>query len=886
MKNTLYCLPCGQSMREDFLAEHAARRYAYGDALFITPMGRRRRDWDIPAESGDFADFAAGFLRLNKRPVRLLTDMARRLLVRGLLQRLEAAGELNFFAGFAESDALAAALLSFMDEIACAGIEPDDFAGAARIFSLDGKIRAKDREVFIIYKAYETTVGDGAYDRPRLLQAAGRLLDGDGAAFPWRKVYIEGFYAFNALEMDIVRRLSRRCETAVALPWEEGREAVYGAAKTAYEDLMGLNFELCLVNKPEKKDRELSAFCRSLFSRRYGQAPPGGAVKVRKYANRRQEMQEAVADIKRQVEQGAPPGDILLATRNLSLYPGLRREFFLAGLPVSLPETVRLSAQPAARFAGAFLQVGAGEAKEGLKKLFSSYILKEYWRLDVEKIGRLLEENYLTELAAAKKLILDAFLCDGRQYALLEKLFAHCAGLPRTAGSKVFAQSLSDFLTCFFSPVRLGELYKNGFLSFAQLKLLASGEDETLKAITQLADDLKAAGGEEQPIPVGEYRRLFLRGLKDLTLVLLPGDDAGVRVADNCRELGNACRHVYIIGLKEKEFPALAPENWLYDDAERIRLAQLGFLPSLDSAAREEKFFFFNCVKRARQGLWLSASIADGAIISTYLEEALRALPGLAPEERPARAVLPAPGLIANEEVLASLLAGQKTASPPARTWLGGYLGEDFAARLAGELPRRAGAYAGDAAAVKESISALFALTFNASLLENYALCPFKFLLEDVWRPRAWRPAGDGLPAALKGGLYHACLKKFLQKHTGRRLAADALSRLAGELSADFSDLLQEYAAKGLLPQTWLTGRECSDMEKELSGWLAAEINYQELSGDFRPFRLEWKFDEHPLTLPAQAGEAKITGRIDRVDTDGNAYFVTDYKLADFPLRG
>jgi ATP-dependent helicase/DNAse subunit B len=315
-------------------------------------------------------------------------------------------------------------------------------------------------------------------------------------------------------------------------------------------------------------------------------------------------------------------------------------------------------------------------------------------------------------------------------------------------------------------------------------------------------------------------------------------------------------------------------------------LAQLGFLPSADNAAREERFFFFNCVKRARRSLWLSASIAGGEIISSYLEDVARALPGLALLERPARAVLPAPDFLANEDVLASLLIDQKAAAPSARAWLDGYLGCDFSMRLAGELPRRAGVYAGGAAPVKENINSLFELSFTASLLENYALCPFKFLLEQVWRPYERPQAGDGLAPGLRGVLYHACLRKFIQKHLGRRLTDDAFPRLENELAADFDELLQEYAAKGLFTQTWLTGRECSDMKKELAGWLAAEINYQEFSGDFYPSLLEWKFDQQPLTLPVQAGEAKISGRIDRVDTDGAAYFVTDYKLGNFPKRG
>jgi RecB family exonuclease len=655
--------------------------------------------------------------------------------------------------------------------------------------------------------------------------------------------------------------------------------------KTAYEDLMGLNFELRLVNETQEKDRELTGLCHSLFSRRGGQAPPGGAVKIKKYANRRQEMQEAVADIKNRVALGASPSDILLVTRSLALYPGLRREFILAGLPVSLPETVRLSSQPAARFADAFLQIGAGEAKEGLKKLFSSYVLKEYWQMDTEKINCLLEENYLADLPAAQRLILGAFCGDERQCALLESLFARCANLPRIAEVPVFARALSDFLLYFFSPVRLGQLYKNGLLDFARLKLLASGEEETLKAIEQLTADCEAAGGEKQPVTAGDYRRLFLRSVGDTTIVLRPGDGDGARVADNCRELGGSCRHVYIIGLKEGEFPAFAPENWLYDDAERIRLAQLGFLPSADNAAREERFFFFNCVKRARRSLWLSASIAGGEIISSYLEEAARALPGLTLSERPARAVLPAPDFVSNEDVLASLLIDQKIQEPTARTWLDGYLGRDFNERLAGELPRRAGVYAGCAAGAKENINALFALSFTASLLENYALCPFKFLLEQVWRPYDRPPAGDGMALGLRGGLYHACLRNFLQKYIGRRLTAEAHPRLEKELSADFDDILREYAAKGILAQTWLTGRECADMKEYLKDWLAAEINYQEFSGAFHPFRLEWKFDKQPLTLPVQAGEAKITGRIDRVDTDGGAYFVTDYKLGNFPKR-
>ena len=66
------------------------------------------------------------------------------------------------------------------------------------------------------------------------------------------------------------------------------------------------------------------------------------------------------------------------------------------------------------------------------------------------------------------------------------------------------------------------------------------------------------------------------------------------------------------------------------------------------------------------------------------------------------------------------------------------------------------------------------------------------------------------------------------------------------------------------------------------SGSLSARKNGE----PFVPVKIEWDFGRNgsaPLVLEVNGGKIYLNGRIDRIDSDGNGIFVTDYKRSQTP---
>jgi ATP-dependent helicase/nuclease subunit B len=345
-------------------------------------------------------------------------------------------------------------------------------------------------------------------------------------------------------------------------------------------------------------------------------------------------------------------------------------------------------------------------------------------------------------------------------------------------------------------------------------------------------------------------------------------------------------KYVYLLGLKEGEFPFIPPQGWLYNDTERKILARVGLFPAQERAEGAERYLFYAAVSSAGEGLWLSASLSGQDIKSSYLAEALCVAPSADFIRRAATQVLPALPLVARADILTAALVSRGRLPLGALSWLAGVCGEDFYDRVRCELPERRGEYAGRLGRAKEDVNALFNLTYTPSALDSYAACPFRFLTEYVWRPADWQRADEYLRAEMKGNIYHECLRRFYRPLLGKPWPREE-SVLLGALETAFAAAVDDFTARGRLSATWLTGEELSDMRQHLSVWLRAETDYRNLGGGFQPCLLEWRFGgktgEDAFTVDCRAGKARLSGQIDRVDADGQNFFVTDYKKKVFP---
>ncbi len=883
---TLYCLPLGETRREHFIEEYKERGYKNGQAIFVLPS----RTFINAAEeqgllAGDFSFLAKAILKLAGVFASPMPPAGQRIIIASMLEKMQEMGRLEFFGGFSQSTGLAESLASLLREMARSGVRPDDLSSALAALSGNGAIRAKDREILLTYRGYSNFMEThGLLDMESALAKAAEVLRSGAFELPWKKVYISDFAVLTTLQVALVRALASRCEVDIGLVYRPEGEA-YAASRKTYEELLGIGLNKIDIFDETVTTNLLRTLCTRLFTG--GEKMPENTeqINVWKFANRRQEMQEITADVKKKILAGAQAEDFLLVVRNLSLYPGLRREFLLAGVPVSLPDSVKLYHQPLAHLLVDFLQAAAGNTRNALGRLFSSLAFNGCSAILGEQAKEALDSEFYVTVQEAR-LLMKKRLAPEAGAAEIDELFRFISSCPRQGTVEEYKDYLQGFLDYLSLPEKFGALYRAGVLDLAQLGLLLKTHKKMSDALKELADLYKRAGERETRLPAGRYAATLAQKMAEMS-INSPGDRGGVRVVEASDVAGLSASYVYIFGLKEGDFPRLEAENWLYSDVERKNLSMVGVLADTVHLTEEDRLFFASSLAAARETMWLSFSITDGELLSSYIDEIMAIMPTLKIKEREAREVLPAVQSLVSEEILAAYLAGQTAGGLAEREedWLAGYLGKDFFWRAGSELPKRTGTYDGflERTSLLDLLHERLAQPLNASMLEVYAACPFRFLLEYIWRGHDWQESGANMAADVKGTLYHECLKRFLQPFLGHSLSGEKMQDLTGALDEVFEATVAEYMTQGRLKNTYLTALECASMLDKLHKWLCEEVACQQKNG-FYPVQLEWEFGQADgaLFLP---GGARLRGRIDRIDSNGEQWFVTDYKTKNIPKR-
>jgi ATP-dependent helicase/DNAse subunit B len=154
----------------------------------------------------------------------------------------------------------------------------------------------------------------------------------------------------------------------------------------------------------------------------------------------------------------------------------------------------------------------------------------------------------------------------------------------------------------------------------------------------------------------------------------------------------------------------------------------------------------------------------------------------------------------------------------------------------------------------------------SARGLETFAGCPVKWLIENVLRPGQVDP--DPL-AMRKGSHVHSVLEttlRGLKARTGSaRLAPETLEDALRELRAAIEQL-------STISRTTAEKAAARALEVDLERYIRHEAA---TGAGYEPAQLEWRFEgDDALMIDGVA----VSGRVDRVDLDGNRAIVRDYK--------
>jgi ATP-dependent helicase/DNAse subunit B len=176
----------------------------------------------------------------------------------------------------------------------------------------------------------------------------------------------------------------------------------------------------------------------------------------------------------------------------------------------------------------------------------------------------------------------------------------------------------------------------------------------------------------------------------------------------------------------------------------------------------------------------------------------------------------------------------------------------------------------------------LKARAWSPSALEQFAVCPYKFALQGIFRlrPRDEAEALEQLDPRTRGALFHAVQLELFQRLKESGLLPvnrDCVAEALALADAALDQVAAEYAEKlaPAIPRVWKS--EIEELRTDLRGWLQhAAANDDE----WVPTHFELPFE--PVDL---AEGVRLRGRIDLVEkhSSRDVFRVTDHKTGKRP---
>ncbi|MBO8127176.1 MAG: PD-(D/E)XK nuclease family protein [Firmicutes bacterium] len=168
---------------------------------------------------------------------------------------------------------------------------------------------------------------------------------------------------------------------------------------------------------------------------------------------------------------------------------------------------------------------------------------------------------------------------------------------------------------------------------------------------------------------------------------------------------------------------------------------------------------------------------------------------------------------------------------------------------------------------------------FPVSRLETYLRCPFGYFAKYLLELAGEEGEIPEVQPIDEGSLIHHVLHRFFST-----VETPLDSRLEPKYEALLADLLEEAIeqrkaqAPQVLPGAWQVSR--FRVHNFLRGLLQEELCHLSEPGCLRPAQLEEAIT--PVELETSAGVAELSGRIDRIDTDGAGnWLLIDYKKGE-----
>jgi len=866
----------------------------------------------------DFARSLAGPTVLADRAV--LPPHSDEIVVRRLID--DGIARDGYFGAISDRPGLAAALAATIRDLKEASYNPDTLAQVASSAGLGERSRSNKLGEFVrIWRGYEDFLrGERWIDEIDLMQAAAeRTESGHPAA---AAVVVYGFYDLNALQKRLISAYARCAPMIVFLPFVDCRDFDY--ARPTLDWFRSIGFEPQPLGGGSGPDLPV----------------PSESVVVSAPGEPREAREDVRLLARILDERSVPLQDVAVIMRSPEKYSGLFVE-----------ELEHLGAQPYIENPMPLSQTRPGRA---LLKLADA-VRSDFSRTDVAEFLALAElalpETQLggetaptSDWSLASSL---AGITKGAE-AWRDRLTTLAKRLREPAPDDEFAEAHGDLsesieslrtllgrllpeLVALPSRGQVSEFVERFLGAYAAVTADTEEREGVLSAVRSLVGVSPLTG----KISLERFLELVHGVLEGRRRKTRPFEQGGPALLSAMNARGLRHRVVIVPGLVEKEFPLSRRQDPILLDAERERLNRtrggdpLASLPIKGRGTAEERLLFRLAVSSASEIAILSFPRLDPAtarprVASYFLLRAMEALTGIpydyekldtSPHVKriPLSRRFPKSrrdALTREEFNGCSVLSAIDTGDPAEIAYL--IDGQSrlrrllemeetrwkrpFFTRYDGVLSTEAARDAARGLSGYTHDGPLPGRTIAATALEEYARCPFRFMMRHVLSIEPLEEPEDPLelPPLDRGRLYHRLLQQFLR---------DLRSKERLPLGPESRDDLVRTAVRLVRSGPWISsglrGAQILELRALLSNlalWLAHELSD---ASDLVPAFFEARFGgrgrpgddplfsrEQTVAFSAAFGvRVEFAGRIDRIDMSEDAMRarVVDYKTGKPP---
>ncbi|MDO4179324.1 MAG: PD-(D/E)XK nuclease family protein [Phascolarctobacterium sp.] len=883
---TLYKLPFGTNILEQFVRESAGEK----DSLLVLPNRYQMEKVKFSGVDVTGIDTLANRI-LNENGYLDFEQINRRsqeLVIEELIDYMHENGRFTYFDKLYDKPGFLKSMTSFIGQLANTGFNEEEIKHHFELWEeetgrCDSQL-VKDREVYTLYSLYRQRLKqENWYDLEGKYHLAVYLLKQETTKIPWKKLRVFGFYKLDRLQIEMFAELAKRVDLSIAMYYGEGK--AFEACRDTYNSLLSFCDEKvyqakeipCVgltLSKNIFKDLDLNA--SSVLST--------DGIYLAAFTTRDKEIRYVLTEVKKLLLAGVSPKDVVVVVRHLDNFTGIGSVADEYGLPISLGRSVKLSAHPLFHFVKLLYQA-TKETHDGAESYFN-LLSDAFGSLFLSSFGdvpaSLKVDTYFTSSSQARVKTVE-FLEEKSDS--LEALNSFIVSVQNKLTIEEHAQRLKNYLEGLSMPKIAGALYQAERLNVNGLKSLLEAYKNMLSALKLLVEDYARCGRKNELVSPLEWLNILTEAANSVDLTIAHGRADGIRIMEASSMQGLDYDYVYLMGLRMGEFPTANNENWIYNDSERIGLDM--DLPTTAGSYAEDAYFFATTLASARKNIFISYHDEEDGGKSPYVDELQRIfltqvdgkfatnLSIQAPENK----TLASPNeLFASQSIRVGKLEVLKYTGemnvPVAASCADMLHGELFANHH-GKLQNEK---------VLEAVKNKVGNCFSASSLKKYLNCPYAYLLNYAM------DLGDGGfkeeegGAAENGTVIHNTLSGFINEHLNEKLDAACQDDLLSQLDAIYDKEWDDFIAKGKVHNSAFWQSEKPRIRKLLHNWLANEVTNQ-AAWNYRPMATELKFfdgDTKPrVKLELTDGtKVKLQGAIDRIDSNGEKLFITDYKLS------